>query len=325
MRILVTGGAGFIGSHTCERLLKEGHAVAILDDLNDFYDPILKLRNMNAIRAHGSVSFRHGDICDTKTVDEFFHGWRPDAVIHLAARAGVRPSLADPLLYERVNVGGTFTLLEACRKHRVERFVFASSSSVYGIANRVPFSESDERLMPVSPYAATKIAGEKACFTYSHLYGIRSTCLRFFTVYGPRQRPDLAIRKFVDLIARGEPVPVFGDGSSARDYTYIDDIVEGIVRALAHESAFEVFNLGNSSPVRLDELIRLIAEAVGKPASIRRLPDQPGDVPITYADVSKARGVLSYAPSTPMAAGLGHYVRWRFAPSSRPMRMAVPA
>lgn len=325
MRITVTGGAGFIGSHLCERLLHEGHAITVIDDLNDFYDPALKLRNLEAVRAAGGERFHQCDICDEQAVDEVIGSWRPDAVIHLAGRAGVRPSLVQPLLYEKVNVGGTFTLLEACRKYHVKRFLFASSSSVYGIANHVPFRESDERLMPASPYAATKIAGEKACFTYSHLYGIQAACLRFFTVYGPRQRPDLAIRKFTDLIARGKPIPVYGDGSSARDYTYIDDIVDGVLRALHVNRPFSIYNLGNSSPVRLDQLIALIGEAVGRTPQIRRFPDQPGDVPITYADISKAREELSYNPATAMPAGLERFVRWHFGdgPAFAPAAVAV--
>ena len=310
MRILVTGGAGFIGSHVCERLLREGHLVSVIDDLNDYYSPDLKLANLEAVQRAGPVSFYRGCITDQARVNEVFTESRPEAVIHLAARAGVRPSLERPLLYGLVNVQGTITLLEACRRFGTEKFVFASSSSIYGVANRVPFSEDDSVNLPVSPYAATKIAGEKMAYTYSHLYGLRVVCLRFFTVFGPRQRPDLAIRKFIEMIDRGQRIPVFGDGSSGRDYTFIHDTVQGIMGALAYDCAFDVFNLGNSHPVRLVTLIRTIEGALGKKAEIEWLPDQPGDVPITYADISKAQRVLGYSPKTPFAEGIAEFLRW---------------
>ena len=310
MRVLVTGGAGFIGSHVAERLLGEGHEVLIVDDLNDYYDPRLKRENLRAVQSAGPAGFHQYDICDEERVFRSFRRFGPEAVIHLAARAGVRPSLENPFLYETVNVRGTMVLLEACRRYGVSKFVFASSSSIYGIANRVPFSESDHLNLPISPYAATKIAGEKICFTYSHLYGLPVVCLRFFTVYGPRQRPDLAIRKFIGMIDRGETIPVFGDGSSGRDYTYIDDIVEGVCQALAHPCRYEIFNLGNSHPVSLKTMIGTIEATLGKAASIEWLPEQPGDVPITYAQIAKAGRLLGYSPRTPFAEGIEKFVAW---------------
>jgi UDP-glucuronate 4-epimerase len=239
-----------------------------------------------------------------------FDTFQPEAVIHLAARAGVRPSLAQPLLYERVNVHGTMVLLEAARRTGVGKFVFASSSSIYGIANRVPFSESDSENLPISPYAATKLAGEKICYTWSHLYGMNITCLRFFTVYGPRQRPDLAIRKFLQQIERGQRIPVFGDGASGRDYTFVDDTVSGIIAALHYDTRYDIFNLGNSHPITLNAMIHTIEEVLGKRADIEHLPDQPGDVPITYADISKAQRLLGYAPRTKFSDGVRRFAEW---------------
>jgi len=310
MNVLVTGGAGFIGSHLCERLVSDGHRLTIMDELNDFYAPAMKHANLDAIRAAGPFTFFECDICDRKRVFSALESSRPEVIVHLAARAGVRPSVADPLLYERVNVRGTMTLLEAARVFRVKRFVFASSSSVYGVTDRVPFSESDYRGLPASPYAATKAAGEALCYTYSHLYGIAAVCLRFFTVFGPRQRPDLAIRKFTEMIEEGLTIPVFGDGSTRRDYTFVDDIVQGVVSAMAYDCAYEIFNLGNSQPVSLTKMIETIEQAIGKRARIRRLPEQPGDVPLTYADVSKAGRLLGYAPKTPIQEGIPKYVEW---------------
>ncbi len=310
MKIFLTGGAGFIGSHLAERLLGDGHGLAIVDDLNDFYSPEMKRANLEAIGRAGAFEFQEADIRDTARMAQSMAAFRPDAVVHLAARAGVRPSLDDPLLYEDVNVRATIGLLEACRANGSPKFVFASSSSIYGVANTVPFREDDYRNLPISPYGATKLAGERIAFTYSHLYGLRVVCLRFFTVYGPRQRPDLAIRKFTEKIARGEPIPVFGDGSSGRDYTYVDDTVAGIVAALSHDCAYDVFNLGNSHPVTLAEMIRTIESRVGRKAAIDRRPDQPGDVPITYADIAKARRVLGYDPRTPFEEGVGRFVDW---------------
>lgn len=309
MNVLVTGGAGFIGSHVAARLMDEGHTVSVLDELNDYYAPALKRKNLEEIGLAGS-RFHHGDICDEQFVARVFAKEKLDAVIHLAARAGVRPSLENPLLYEYANVRGTVTLLEACRRAGVKKFVFASSSSIYGVANRVPFSEEDQTNLPISPYAATKIAGEKLCYTWSHLYGIDVVCLRFFTVYGPRQRPDLAIRKFIEAIDAGRSIPVFGDGSSGRDYTFVDDTVQGILAALHHQTRYDIFNLGNSSPISLVNLIAVIEEALGKKAVIDWQPDQPGDVPITYADIGKARRVLGYHPETTIADGIARFVEW---------------
>jgi len=310
MRILVTGGAGFIGSHLCERLLRDGHSVAILDDLNDFYPPADKRAHLEAVERAGPVMFFQADVCDRHAVDEAFAFTRPEAVIHLAARAGVRPSLADPLLYERVNVGGTVVLLEAARRHNSTKFIFASSSSVYGATSTVPFREDDYNLLPVSPYAATKLAGEKLCYTYSHLYGLSVVCLRFFTVYGPRQRPDLAIRKFAERMLAGQPIPYFGDGTTARDYTFVEDTVQGIASALTFETRYDIFNLGNSSPVTLRDLVTSLENALGVRAILDRQPDQPGDVPITYSDVSKAGRLLQYQPRTPFATGLRRMAEW---------------
>jgi len=322
MRVLVTGGAGFIGSHLSEKLLGQGHRVAIMDDLNDFYSPARKRENLALIRGAGPVAFYEGDICDAAAVTRAFAEHQPEAVIHLAARAGVRPSLEAPLLYERVNVGGTMVLLEAARTAGVAKFVFASSSSIYGIANRVPFSEADQVNLPVSPYAATKIAGEKICFTYSHLYGIKTVCLRFFTVYGPRQRPDLAIRKFTELMLAGKRIPVYGDGSTGRDYTFVEDIVQGILAALACDCSYEVFNLGNSSPVTLRAMVETLEDCIGTKAQIDRLPDQPGDVPITYADTSKARRLLGYEPRTTFREGIAKFLAWHHS-TERPMAVGA--
>ena len=310
MRILVTGGAGFIGSHLCERLLGDGHEIAIIDDLNDYYAPELKRQNLEAVSKAGGVRFVEGDICDEGRVGELCEGFRPEAIFHIAARAGVRPSLEQPLLYERVNVGGTAVLLEAARRAGCGKFILASSSSIYGVANRVPFSEEDTSNLPISPYAASKLGAEKFCYTYSHLYGMKMVCLRFFTVYGPRQRPDLAIRKFMERIEAGVAIPVFGDGSMGRDYTFVADTVSGIVGALGLDAAYEVINLGNSHPVGLIEMIRTIERVLGKEAIIDWKQEQPGDVPITFADISKARRMLGWAPSTPFEEGIRRQAEW---------------
>ena len=310
MTILLTGGAGFIGSHLAARLLERGDRLVIVDDLNDFYAPELKRANLAALRYHGDFDFHECDICDEAAMRSLFEDYRPDVAVHLAARAGVRPSLEQPLLYERVNVYGTMVLLEAARQAKTGKFVFASSSSIYGIANSVPFREEDHVNLPVSPYAATKIAGEKICYTYSHLYGLPVVALRFFTVYGPRQRPDLAIRKFTGMIDRGEAIPVFGDGASGRDYTFVEDIVDGILASMELDCRYEAINLGNSSPVELRCMIARIEASLGKKARVRRLPDQPGDVPITFADITKANRLLNYAPKTPFASGIARFVDW---------------
>jgi len=310
MRILLTGGAGFIGSHLSERLLRDGHSLTIVDDLNDFYSPAIKRSNLEAVRGAGAVSFHQADICDAQKMFDIGRELKPDAIIHLAARAGVRPSLEDPLLYEHVNVRGTTVLLEMARQIGVPKFVFASSSSIYGVADPVPFNEDAALSLPISPYAATKIAGEKLCYTYSYLYNISTICLRLFTVYGPRQRPDLAIHKFARLITEGKPISVFGDGSTGRDYTYISDVVDGIVSAVHYRCRYDVLNLGNSHPIVLDDMISVLESHLGRKAKVERLPDQPGDVPITFADIAKAQRLLRYSPMVPFDQGIGSFVAW---------------
>lgn len=306
-KILVTGGAGFIGSHVGERLLERGDALTVLDNFNDFYDPARKRANLGALRGARVVE---GDIRDAELVRRLFDEGEFDVLVHLAAMAGVRPSLLDPLHYEDVNVRGTLVLLEELRRRPATRLVFASSSSVYGASEAVPFREDVDIHRPVSPYAATKRAGELICYTHHHLYGIPTTCLRFFTVYGPRQRPEMAIHKFVRAALRGEPIPFFGDGSSRRDYTYIDDIVAGVLRAIDRCEGYEIYNLGESRTTSLKELVDLVGEVTGRELRLEHLPAQPGDVPITYADVSKARARLGYEPSTPVEAGLRRFVEW---------------
>ncbi len=310
MQVLVTGGAGFIGSHVCQESLAKGHAVAVIDDLNSSYSPDLKRANLESVRQAGGLRFHQCDICEANRLFEVVAMERPDIVVHLAARVGVRNSLQEPLLYERVNVGGTLNLLEACRRYGVSKFIFASSSSVYGDTSPVPFREYEPNLLPISPYAATKLAAEKLCYTYSYLYGVRVVCLRFFTVYGPRQRPDLAIRKFTEMIDRGEPIPVFGDGSSARDYTFIEDIVQGVMASLTHTTDYDVFNLGNSHPVELRTMVGILEEKLQRKEKIRYLPPQPGDVAITCADISKAQQQLNYNPQVSLEDGVERFVEW---------------
>jgi UDP-glucuronate 4-epimerase len=311
MNFLVTGGAGFIGSHVCERLLQEGHAVWALDDLNDFYAPALKHANLRAIQALAlPFTFVQRDITDHAALDEFLRSVRFDQIIHLAARAGVRPSLAEPALYQRVNVEGTVNVLEAARRQGVKKVILASSSSVYGVNAKVPFSESDPIFSAISPYAASKLACEALGHVYHYVYGLDIVLLRFFTVYGPRQRPDLAIYKFAQLIAAGKPIPVFGDGSSARDYTYITDTVEGIIACTRQRFGYQIFNLGESQTVRLDYLIELLEKALGRKAIIDRQPLQPGDVPITCADISKARTQLAYVPRVTIDQGIPQFIEW---------------
>jgi UDP-glucuronate 4-epimerase len=311
-RVLVTGGAGFIGSHLVDRLLRDGNVhVTVVDDFNDFYDPVIKRAHIAPHLKRSDFELVEADIADARAMSDLFAHARFDCVVHLAARAGVRPSLENPLAYEATNVRGTYSLLEAAGRHEVPRFLFGSSSSVYGVNSKVPFSEDDPISNPISPYAATKIAGEAACHVYSHLFGIRVVCLRLFTVYGARQRPDLAIHKFTRLISRGEPVPVYGDGSTRRDYTYIDDIISGIVAAMKYEgSRFEVINLGDSRTVELARLIELLERALGKRAIIDYQPAQPGDMPITFADITKARRFLGYEPSTSIESGIERFVEW---------------
>ncbi|MGB3565122.1 MAG: GDP-mannose 4,6-dehydratase [Thermoanaerobaculia bacterium] len=308
--ILVTGGAGFIGSHLTRRLLDRGDRVTILDDFNDFYDPARKRANVARVAASDGFSLVEGDIRDADLVEELFRDHQFDGVVHLAARAGVRPSLQEPILYEDTNCIGTLRLLEAARHHGPDTFIFGSSSSVYGINQKVPFAEDDEVNQPISPYATTKRAGELLCYNYHHLYDMNIACLRFFTVYGPAQRPEMAIHKFTDLLARGEEIPMYGDGSSRRDYTYIDDIIDGVVASLDHAPPFEILNLGGAETTALADLVRMIADELGVEHRIQYLPDQPGDVPITYADVRKAGRILGYSPRVSIREGVRRFVEW---------------
>lgn len=309
MRLLVTGGAGFIGSHLVDRLVRDGHEVTVLDSFNDFYDPAIKRANLAASQA--KIQLVEGNIRDVDLLDSLFAEKNFECVIHLAARAGVRPSIQDPGLYIGTNIDGTFQLLEAARNHQVRRFLFASSSSVYGVNKKVPFAENDTLFRTISPYAATKLAGEQLCSNYAHLFGIEIACLRFFTVYGPRQRPDLAISKFTRRILADEPIERYGDGSTARDYTYIDDIITGILAAMElPDLDFEIFNLGGNKVVKLHELIAAIETAVGKEAIIKHLPEQPGDVPLTNADITKSQRMLGYQPATPIETGVSRFVEW---------------
>ena len=311
MNFLVTGGAGFIGSHVCERLLHDGHRVWAFDDLNNFYDPQIKRRTLADIASLGKpFTFVQGDLTDVHAVNELVSATKFDQVIHLAARAGVRPSLEQPALYQRVNVEGTVNLLEAARKAGVKKITLASSSSVYGVNAKVPFNERDPIFSTISPYAASKLACEALGHTYHHVYGLDVAMLRFFTVYGPRQRPDLAIHKFTKLIDAGKSIPVFGDGSTARDHTFVTDILDGILACTKKEFGFEIFNLGESQTIRLDALISLIETALGKKAIIDRQPLQPGDVPITFADISKAQKMLGYNPQVKAEKGIPLFVDW---------------
>ena len=310
MSILVTGGAGFIGSHLCETLLRNGRDVIALDNFDDFYDPAVKRTGLSACCDSKRFQLVEGDIRSADCVESLLRANSVDMIVHLAARAGVRPSIEQPLLYQDVNIGGTMVLLEAARKLDVSKFIFASSSSVYGNNEKTPFSESDNVDFPISPYAATKKAGELICHTYHHLYGLDITCLRFFTVYGPRQRPDLAIHKFARLIESGQPIPVFGDGSMMRDHTYIDDIIDGVVRAMDRCGGFHIYNLGESKPISLTDLIASLESALGKKARIERLPVPPGDVERTYADLSLAQAELGYEPKTHLVDGLTQFVAW---------------
>ena len=310
--LLITGGAGFIGSHLVDRLLaSDVTSITVVDDFNDFYNPSIKRDNIREHLKDPRYSVHEVDIRDRAALEKLFAEKNFDCVVHLAARAGVRPSLSEPQLYTETNINGTVNLLELARQHNIKQFVFGSSSSVYGINAKVPFSEDDPIRQPISPYAATKGAGELLCHTYSHLYGLRCVCLRFFTVYGPRQRPDLAIHKFAKLISAGKSIPVFGDGTTRRDYTYVDDIIDGVVSAIHYDkSDYEVFNLGESRTVELNELISLLEKELDTHAVIDRQPPQPGDVPQTFADISKARALLGYDPKTQIEEGLHHFVEW---------------
>ncbi|MBC8471797.1 MAG: SDR family NAD(P)-dependent oxidoreductase [Planctomycetes bacterium] len=306
--VLITGAAGFIGSHLCERLLDEGLPVVGVDNFDDFYDPQIKHDNISNCLKNKKFQLIEADIRDRTTMDKAVKG--VEIIVHLAAKAGVRPSITEPLLYSDVNINGTMVLLEAANKHKVGKFIFASSSSVYGNNEKVPFSEDDNVDFPISPYAATKKACELICHTYHHLYGIDLTCLRFFTVYGPRQRPDLAIHKFSKLIEQEKPIPVYGDGSMMRDFTYIDDIIDGIIAAMNQCKGFNIYNLGESQPITVNDLISAIEKALGKTAIREYLPLQPGDVNRTFADITKAVRELDYNPSTPIPEGLAKFVAW---------------
>jgi len=309
MRVLVTGGAGFIGSHLVEKLLAASHDVVVLDDFNDFYDPQIKHANIAGLAR--DVTVYHVDLRDSESVRNLFHREKVDAIAHLAARAGVRPSIQYPRLYYDTNVTGTLHLLEAARVTGVERFIFASSSSVYGASKAIPFSEDEHLSQTISPYAATKVAGEFLCSTYSHLYNLRVVALRYFTVYGPRQRPDLAIHQFTRRIYAGQPIDQFGDGSTRRDYTYIEDVIQGTMAALEYEGPlFDIFNLGESETIQLKDLIMAIENALGKRAKISQLPEQPGDMPLTCADISKARKLLGYNPTAKFSDGLPKFIDW---------------
>ena len=310
--ILVTGGAGFIGSHLCERLLTDGVKVICLDNFDSFYDPNIKIRNVERVKKKSPELFElvTGDIRNPEHLKGIFQENQIDFVVHLAARAGVRPSISDPLLYQDVNIRGTIVLLESCKAHGIKNFIFASSSSVYGENQRVPFTEKDLDIQPISPYGATKRAGELLCYSYHHLYGMNIACLRIFTAYGPRQRPEMAIHKFARLIDRGERIPIYGDGSSRRDYTYIDDLIDGILGVIRYHKGFEIYNLGESQTTSLKELIRLIEEALGKKATVEMLDPQPGDVSVTYADITKAKRMLKYQPEVKMEEGIKRFVEW---------------
>ena len=319
---LVTGGAGFIGSNLCDYLLKNNNKIIIIDNFNDFYNPLIKRNNIakiqNLMKANNitenNLIIEEGDIRDAFFLTKVFSLYKIDIVVHLAAMAGVRPSIIDPLLYNEVNMSGTLSLLEACNKANVHRFIFASSSSVYGNNKKLPFTESDPVDSPISPYAATKKSGELICQVYSHLYGFNIACLRFFTVYGPRQRPDLAIYKFTESMLKGKEISVFGDGNTQRDYTYIDDIIQGIDKAITWTSTgynkCEIFNLGRSDTVMLKYMIKRLEIEIGVKAIMKHLPMQPGDVTITYADISKSQEVLGYNPITDFDYGIHKFVKW---------------
>ena len=311
-QILVTGGAGFIGSHLCEHLLSDRVKVICLDNFDSFYDPNIKIKNVEEVKRKFPEGFElvTGDIRNTEHLQDTFRKHQIDLVVHLAARAGVRPSISDPLLYQDVNIRGTVSLLESCKAHGIKNFIFASSSSVYGENQRVPFTEEDLDIQPISPYGATKRAGELLCYSYHYLYGMNVACLRFFTAYGPRQRPEMAIHKFTRLIDRGEKIPIYGDGSSRRDYTYIDDLIDGILAVIDYHQGFEIYNLGESQTTSLKELIRLIEGALEKKATIEMLESQPGDVSVTYANIAKAERILKYQPRVKMEEGVKRFVDW---------------
>ena len=307
MNIVVTGGAGFIGSHVVRALLKKGDTVTIIDNFDDFYDPAIKRNNITDL----DYEIAPIDLRDEKEIHQLLKRVKPETIIHLAARAGVRPSIQNPKLYLETNVNGTLNLLEAARANDCHRFLFASSSSVYGLSKVIPFHEALPLPQTLSPYAATKLAGEQLCGNFSYLYGMRTVCLRFFTVYGPAQRPDWAIHRFTDAISRGEAIKQFGDGSTRRDYTYIDDIVQGVLGAMTYEgNLFDIFNLGENETTTLSVLIAMLEQSIGRKAIIEHLPEQPGDMPLTCADISKACRLLHYNPTTPLAIGIPKFVEW---------------
>jgi UDP-glucuronate 4-epimerase len=316
--VLVTGAAGFIGSHLCERLVTRGDRVVGLDNLNTYYDPAIKRRNVAGLLAGGGFTLVEGDIRDASAVARLLAEHRPDSIVHLAAMAGVRSSLVDPVLYHDVNCTGTAVMLTAARDAGISRFVFGSSSSVYGGNGKVPFHEDDDVSGPVSPYAATKRANELTCHTFAHLYGMDIAALRFFTVYGPRQRPEMAIHKFVRLLEAGEPLPLYGDGRSERDYTYIDDILDGVLKAHDRSKGFRVYNLGESATIRLRDLVDAIGRATGIEPRVDWQPDQPGDVPRTFADIERAKRELAYAPAVGVEEGLARFVAWYRGPEGPP-------
>ncbi len=310
MSILVTGGAGFIGSHLAEKLLLQKRKIVVIDNFNNFYSPFYKRENIAEAVKNPDFTLYEANICNKEGCYDIFKTHNIEKVIHLAAYAGVRPSIEQPLLYEEVNCRGTLNLLELSRIFKVKQFIFGSSSSVYGNNKKVPFSEDDPVNEPISPYAATKRAGELFCYNYHHLYKIPILCLRFFTVYGPRQRPDLAIRKFTELVDCNQPINMYGDGTTERDYTYYSDIIDGVVSALDTEYDFEIINLGDSKPVQLKRLIELIEQALGKKAQIIELPEQPGDMHRTYADIRKAERCLHYKPEVSIEQGIRLFVTW---------------
>ncbi len=310
MRILITGGAGFIAFHTASALLKSKAEVHLLDNLNDFYDPEIKRKNVTDLQSMGNAPLHIIDIRDCEKLKQIFEEVRPDTIVHLAAMAGVRPSLEKPELYSAVNVTGTVHLLELAKEYKTPCFIFGSSSSVYGGSTRIPFTEDDPVDKPVSPYAATKRAGELLCHTYSHNYSMHITCLRFFTVYGPRQRPEMAIHKFAQLMYEGKEIPIFGKGDSRRDYTYVEDIVDGILAAIKLNPRFEIVNLGESQTITLMEMVEALENALGTKAVLRSLPFQPGDMETTYADISRARQTLGYDPQKPFKEGIKLFADW---------------
>jgi UDP-glucuronate 4-epimerase len=310
MEILVTGGAGFIGSHLVERLLHNNYSVVVIDNFDPFYDSSIKEKNLGHAKDFKNFRLYRDDILNTQALEKIFKEYSFDIIVHIAAKAGVRPSIIDPLGYYQVNVQGTLNLLEKCKQYSINKFIFASTSSIYGNNEKVPFAESDTVDFPISPYAATKKSAELICHTYHHLYGIAIYALRFFTVYGPRQRPDLAIHKFFKLISQNKPIPFYGDGTTSRDYTYIDDIMDGVIKSIERISGFEIINLGESQTISLHRLVDLIEKVLGKKAQKQFEPMQPGDVKQTFADISKAKRLLGYKPHTNIEQGLTYFYEW---------------